>query len=166
MDGACITCFTEPARTGVGDVARYISRLASSSPCFSSRAAPAAVNPLCRRRAERAISGGGVRGARGRIGDVAKCDLLIWKDVIGRSSSSSSDRRGDRGSSGMVDVSETKERLGTCVRPKRACLRWYTGEDSGSWKLFFHDDEAVVLGLMTLLRVWLLDAGYLVTGLS
>ena len=66
----------------------------------------------------------------------------------------------------MVDVSETKERLGTCVRPKRACLRWYTGEDSGSWKLFFHDDEAVVLDLMTLLRVWLLDAGYLVTGLS
>ncbi len=66
----------------------------------------------------------------------------------------------------MVDVSETKERLGTCVRPKRACLRWYTGEDSGKWKLFFQDDEAVVADRMTLLRVWLLEAGYLVAGLS
>lgn len=66
----------------------------------------------------------------------------------------------------MVEVSETKERLGTCVRPKRACLRWYTGDDSGSWKLFFHEAEPVVADLMTLLRLWLLDAGYLVTGLS
>lgn len=64
----------------------------------------------------------------------------------------------------MVDVSETKERLGTCVRPKRACLRWYTGEDSGRWKLFFH--EAVVADRTTLLRVWLLEAGYLLAGLS
>jgi hypothetical protein len=46
VEGACIACFTDPARTGVGDVARYISRVASSSPCFSSRAAPAAVKPL------------------------------------------------------------------------------------------------------------------------
>lgn len=46
VDGACIGCFTEPARTGVGEVARYISRLASSSPFLPSRAAPAAVKPL------------------------------------------------------------------------------------------------------------------------
>jgi|SRR5690242_8441338 len=72
VEGACIGCFTEPARTGVGDVAKYMSRFASSSPFLPSRAAPAAVKPLCRRRAERATSGGGVRGARARIGEVAK----------------------------------------------------------------------------------------------
>lgn len=46
VEGACIECLTVPARTGVGDVARYMSRLASSSPFLPSRAAPAAVNPL------------------------------------------------------------------------------------------------------------------------
>lgn len=66
----------------------------------------------------------------------------------------------------MVDVSETKERLGTWVRPKRACLRWYAGDDSGSWKLFFHEDEALEVDRMTLPRLWVLDAGYWVTGLS
>lgn len=124
VEGACIRCLAVPTRTGVGDGARYISKFASSSPCLPSRAAPAAVKPRWRRRADRATSGGGVRGARARIGDVAKCELLNWNELMGRSSSSSSDRRGDGGSSGMVDVSETKERLGTCVRPKRACLRW------------------------------------------
>lgn len=76
VEGACIKCLTSPARTGVGDVAKYIRRLASSSPFFPSRAAPAAVKPLWRRRAERATSGGGVRGARARIGDDRKRDLL------------------------------------------------------------------------------------------
>ena len=66
----------------------------------------------------------------------------------------------------MVEDSETKERLGTWVRPKRACLRWYTGEDSGRWKLFFQEAEAVVADRMTLPRLWLLDTGYAVAGLS
>lgn len=51
-------------------------------------------------------------------------ERVRWKEVMGRSSSSSSDKSGERGSSAMVDVSETKDRLGTWVRPKRACLRW------------------------------------------
>lgn len=42
-----------------------------------------------------------------------KCDLFREKDVMGRSSSSSSDSRGECGS-GTVEVSETKDRLGTC----------------------------------------------------
>lgn len=46
VEGACIGCLKEPTRTGVGDVARYMRRVVSSSPCFSSRAAPAAVKPL------------------------------------------------------------------------------------------------------------------------
>jgi hypothetical protein len=45
------------------------------------------------------------------------------------------------------------------VRPNRACLRWYTGDDSGNWKLFFQLLDAVAE--RTLLRVWLLEAGYL-----
>jgi hypothetical protein len=65
-------CLADPGRAGVGDVARYMSRLASSSPVLPSRAAPAALKPLCRRRAERATSGGGVRGARG--GDSRRCE--------------------------------------------------------------------------------------------
>jgi hypothetical protein len=53
----------------------------------------------------------------------------------------------------MVDVSDTKERLGACCkRPKRACLRWYTGDDSGKWKLFFHDCD-VVVDVRTLARL-------------
>lgn len=46
VDGACMGCLREPARTGVGDVARCMRRVASSSPCFPSLAAPAAVKPL------------------------------------------------------------------------------------------------------------------------
>lgn len=91
-----------------------------------------------------------MRGALG--GEDRTNDLFIWKDETGRSSSSSSDREGERGS-GMVDVSETKERLGACCkRPKRACLRWYTGDDSGKWKLFFHDCD-VVVDVRTLARL-------------
>lgn len=99
----------------MGDVARYIKRFASLSPCLPSRAAPAALNPRCRRRAERATSGGGVRGVLGGDDwkDGWKCDLFREKDVMGRSSSSSSDSRGECGS-GTVEVSETKDRLGTC----------------------------------------------------
>jgi hypothetical protein len=97
-----------------------------------------------------------VRGARG--GEDWKCDLLSEKEVMGRSSSSSSESSGE---SGMVDVSETKDRLGTCCRPNRACLRWYTGDDSGRWKLFFHE-LAEPAEVLTLVRAWLLDAGYLV----
>lgn len=65
VEGACIGSFAAPARAGVGDVAKYIRRFASSSPFLPSRpslAAPAALNPLCRNRADRATSGGGVRG--------------------------------------------------------------------------------------------------------
>ena len=157
VDGASIWVFISPARTGVGELARYTSRFASSSPVLPSRAAPAAVKPLCRRRAERATSGGGVRGALGGDDRKAECDLLSAKEVMGKSSSSSSDSKGEWGS-GTVDVSETKDRLGTWGRPKRACLRWYTGDDSGSWKLFFHED-AVVVDVLTFTRAWLLDAG-------
>ena len=46
VDGACMGCLNEPTRTGVGDVARYMSRFASFSPWFPSLAAPAAVKPL------------------------------------------------------------------------------------------------------------------------
>jgi hypothetical protein len=129
VEGAGMPCLAVPIRTGVGDVARYMSRVASSSPFLPSRAAPAAVKPRWRRRAERATSGGGVRGA---LGGEERQDLFSWKELMGRSSSSSSDRIGERGSSGMVEVSETKERLGMWVRPKRACMRWLTGDDSGS----------------------------------
>ena len=89
VEGASIVGFDEPGRAGVGDVARYMRRFASSSPVFPSRAAPAALKPLWRRRAERATSGGGVRGARG--GDDLWWERFIWNEVIGRSSSSSSD---------------------------------------------------------------------------
>jgi hypothetical protein len=85
-------------------------------------------------------------------------ERFIWKEVLGRSSSSSSDKRGDRGWSATVDVSETKDKLGTWGRPKRVCLRWYTGDDSGSWKLFFQD-VADVVEVLTFVRAWLLDPG-------
>lgn len=32
VDGACMGCLKDPTRTGVGDVARYMSRFASFSP--------------------------------------------------------------------------------------------------------------------------------------
>lgn len=120
VEGASMRDLEEPCRAGDGEVARYMRRFASSSPA-PSRAAAAAVNPDWRRRAERATAGGGVRGARG--GEEWICERLNWNEVMGRSSSSSSERRGDLGSSGTVEVSETKERLGAWVVPKRAWRR-------------------------------------------
>jgi len=69
VEGASMRGFDD---AGPGDVARYMRRLASSSPFLPSRAAPAALKPLCRRRADRATPGGGVRGARG--GDERTCE--------------------------------------------------------------------------------------------
>lgn len=46
VEGASIWGFVDPGRAGVGDVARYMSKFASSSPVLPSRAAPAALNPL------------------------------------------------------------------------------------------------------------------------
>lgn len=99
-----------------------------------------------------------MRGTRG--GEDWICELFNWKEVIGRSSSSSSERRGDLGSSGMVDVSETKDRLGAWVLPNLACRRWYTGDDSGNRCILFQDVEDEV-EVLTLARAWLLDPGYL-----
>jgi len=159
VDGARRRGLDEPGRAGDGDVAKYMSRLASSSPVCPLRAAPAAVKPFWRKRAERATAGGGVRGALG--GDERiRCELFNWNDVMGRSSSSSSERMGEMGSCGTVDVSETKERVGACVVfPKRACLRWYMGDDSGNWYVFFHEADAEPR-FLTLRRAWLLEAGY------
>lgn len=117
VEGARMRGLAVPACAGEGEVARYIRRLASSCPVGPSRAA--VVKPFWRRRAERATPGGGVRGARG--GDGRMCEPLNWKEVIGKSSSSSSERRGDRDSSGMVELSDTKDKLGLCVRGNRAC---------------------------------------------
>jgi hypothetical protein len=90
---------------------------------------------------------------------MCECELLSWKEVMGRSSSSSSERMGDLGS-GTVDVSETKDSVGAwVVLPKRACLRWYMGDDSGNWYVFFHEADAEPL-FLTFTRAWLLEPGY------
>lgn len=65
VEGAMMRGLLDAGCAGDGDVAKYMRRLASSSPVCPSRAAAAAVNPLWRRRADRATAGGGVRGARG-----------------------------------------------------------------------------------------------------
>jgi hypothetical protein len=110
VDGAGIRVFEDPLRAGEGEVARYMRRFASSSPLRPFLDTSGRVKPFWRRRAERATAGGGVRGARG--GGEERKRELIWKEVIGRSSSSSSDMKGDLGSSGTVDVSDTNDRLG------------------------------------------------------
>lgn len=154
--GAYTRGLDELGCAGDGEVARYIKRLASSSPFISLR--DEALKALFRSRAERATAGGGVRGARG--GEDRICEFRTWKEVIGRSSSSSSDRSEGEGLSGTVEVSETKDRLGAWVRPKCACRPWYTGEDSGSLWVLFHD-VALVVDVLTFTRAWLLEAGYL-----
>lgn len=53
-------------RAGDGDVAKDMSRLASWSPFWLSRAAPAALKPLWRRRRDRPPKGG-VRGSLGGV---------------------------------------------------------------------------------------------------
>jgi hypothetical protein len=141
VDGAGISVLDDPPRAGEGEVAKCMSRLASASPLCPSRVAPVTVKPLCRRRAERATAGGGVRGARGG-GEDRTCELFIWKEVMGRSSSSS-EINGDLGSSGMVEVSDTKDKLGAWVAPNLVCRRWYAGEDWGSRCMLFQAaDEA------------------------
>lgn len=97
---------------GEGDVARYMSRSAPSSPppvrgvrdqeIFGTLL----LMRICR-------SGGGVCG-----GDDVICDELMRVDlfrklVTGRSASSSSLNSGECGSSAMVDPSEMKERCDT-----------------------------------------------------
>jgi hypothetical protein len=64
VEGATMRGFSE---AGPGEVARYMRRLASSSPFLPSRAAPAALKPFCRSRADRATPGGGVRGTLGGV---------------------------------------------------------------------------------------------------
>ncbi len=73
--------------------------------------------------------------------------VSTWKECKGRSSSSSSDSSGDAGSSGMVDVWETKESVWECEfvcereAGKRACLApRRTGDDCGRLYALFHAD--------------------------
>lgn len=54
-----------------------------------------------------------MRGALG--GEERKWERFSENEVMGRSSSSSSDSKGEWGSA-IVDVSETNDRLGTCWR--------------------------------------------------
>jgi len=90
---------------GEGEVARYMSKLASSSPV---RLLATALKPSCLRRADLASAGGGVRGLL--IGGEDRIvEDAIWKEWSGRSSSSSSESRGEGASSGTVDVSEMKD---------------------------------------------------------
>jgi hypothetical protein len=46
VEGASMRGLDDPGRAGEGEVAKYMSKLASSWPLRSSRAAPAAVKPL------------------------------------------------------------------------------------------------------------------------
>lgn len=74
-----------------------------------------------------------------------RVEVLRLKEATGRSASSSSLCTGDGGLSGMVEVSEMKERweMGWVglwgAAAKRACLAWSMGEDSGRLWVFFHE---------------------------
>jgi len=109
VEGANTRVLDEPGFAGEGEVARYIKRLASSSPVWPSRAE--GLKALLRRRADRATAGGGVRGARSG-GEERIWELPIWNELIGKSSSSSSESNGEGWLSGMVSVSETKDKVG------------------------------------------------------
>lgn len=99
-----------PGTAGEGEAARNMRRSASSL-------RDAGLKGLLRKRAERATSGDGVRGMRG--GEDRICREVDTKECSGRSESSSSEC--ENGSSGTVDVSEAKEKLGPwCDRVNRA----------------------------------------------
>lgn len=83
-----------PGFAGGGDVARYRSKSAPSSP------------PALRRRAARLRVGGGVRGGEARKAE------FIEKEWVGRTSSSSSEICPKGGEAGMVETSEVKDKLG------------------------------------------------------
>jgi hypothetical protein len=87
---------------GLGDVARYSSKSAPSSPVLGVRDHETLWAFLMRR------SGGGVCGGE----EVMRVDSLRVKLVTGMSASSSSLNSGDGGSSGIVEPSEMKE---SCV---------------------------------------------------
>lgn len=118
-----------PGLAGEGEVARYMSRFASSSPFWLFRGV--AVKVSFRRRPERDMPGGGVRGLCRGGGEERRCEALSWKEDTGRSASSSSESSGERGSSATVEPSETNDRLGTWGSEKFLLLR-YAGDDSGS----------------------------------
>lgn len=77
---------------------------------------------------------GGVRGGD----DVIRELELRRKLCTGRSASSSSLNSGDGGSSGIVVVSETNERLCVLFEGNCACLMRLIGDDSGKSWFFFH----------------------------
>jgi hypothetical protein len=130
VDGAWIAGLTVCCPlAGLGEVARYISKSAPSSPSLGVRDHATLCAFLIR------LSGGGVCGGD----EVIRVEELSVKLVTGKSVSSSSLNSGDGGSSGIVDPSEMKE---SCVRlceEKRACLVWWIGDDSGNPCPLFHD---------------------------
>lgn len=129
VEGGWMTVLARDAFTaGDGEVARYMSRSAPSSPVLGVRDQETWFIFL------KCLSGGGVRGGE----DVIRVVLLMLKLVMGRSASSSSLNSGDGGSSGMVEVSEMNDRCDGWEEGKRACLVCLIGEDSGKPSLFFH----------------------------
>lgn len=98
VDGAKILDDRGPALAGEGDVARYKSKSAPSSPAA-----------LClRERNGRSLVGGGVRG-----GEEWNFEEFKLKECSGRRGSSS-DMGPNGGDIGTVDVCETNERFGSC----------------------------------------------------
>lgn len=98
--------------------------------------------------------GGGVRG-----GDEAIIDCCRAKDWVGRSVSSSSESSGERRSSGIVEVSEMKDSLGTWPLVEKCAWREPNiGDDCGSECVFFHDDT--VVAFLDFRPVRELEAGY------
>ena len=99
VEGGWTTVLVFRLFAGVGDVERYISKSASSSPVFGVRDQETLCDFLMRR------SGGGVFGGE----DVMRVEEFRVKLWTGRSASSSSLNSGDGGSSGIVEPSEMKE---------------------------------------------------------
>lgn len=112
-----------------GDVARWRSKSAPSSPVFGVRDHETLCTFFIRR------SGGGVCGGD----EVMRVEALMVKLWTGRSASSSSLNSGDGGSSGIVEPSEMKERWVGLLEGKRACLAWLIGDDSGKLCFFFQE---------------------------
>lgn len=97
VDGANTRADLTPGFAGDGDVARYRSKSAPSS--------PAAL--LLRWRAARLLVGGGVRGGEDRYAD----DLIRYGRAD-KCASSSSETWPKGGDSGTVDTFDTKDRFG------------------------------------------------------
>lgn len=106
VEGAKILDDLAPGLAGDGDVAKYKSKSAPSSP------------PALRWRAARLRVGGGVRGGEARKAE------FIEKECVGRSLSSSSETCPKGGEAGMVETSDAKDRLGPWELAKWASWRW------------------------------------------